>query len=95
MPGPKLRFHTTHLLGLVVLAAFTLALFRHPEALWAAVVPCIGGVFVVLPVLGLVELFADTDSSTPNVSWGGGCLVCLVGAIGIVLAIAFLAAVLA
>jgi hypothetical protein len=85
-----MRFHTRHLMGFVIAAAFVFALIRHPQALWAVIIPLIGGLFVVLPVLGTAELLASRDSPTPDIGWGSGCLVLFVAAIGIVLALACL-----
>ena len=85
-----MRFHTTHLLAMVLIAAFVFAVIRQPEAWWAIIIPLIGGVFVVLPVLGTAELLTGRDSPVPQLGWSGGCVVCLVGAIGSVLAITVL-----
>ena len=77
-----MRFHTTHLMGLVLVAALVFAVIRHPETLIAAVVPLIGGVFVVLPVLGTVELLTPRSELKPQVGWGGSLLVVAVALIG-------------
>jgi hypothetical protein len=85
-----MRFRTAHLLMFVFMAAFVCTLCRHPEALWAVVVPMIGGIFVVLPVLGTVELLGGRDSFRPQPGWGGVCLSCFIGAVGSVCAIVVL-----
>jgi hypothetical protein len=77
-----MRFHTTHLMGLVVVAALVFAVIRHPESLIAAVVPLIGGVFVVVPVLGLVELLTPRSEVEPRIGWGGAVLVTIVALVG-------------
>jgi hypothetical protein len=89
-----MRFHTAHLLMFVIAAAFVLALCRHPEALWAVYVPMIGGFFVVLPVLGTVELLSGRNSYRPQLGWAGVCLICFIGTVGSVCAIVVLFALL-
>jgi hypothetical protein len=82
----RIRFHTSHLLLFVIAAAFVLAIIRHPEAFWAALVPLIGGLLVVLPVLGAAEFMSNRDSTTPDIGWLSGCLIALVALVGVVLA---------
>jgi len=77
-----MRFHTTHLMGLVLVAALVFAVIRHPESLIAAVVPLIGGVFVVLPVLGIVELLTPRSEVEPRIGWGGSVIVAGVALLG-------------
>ncbi len=78
-----MRFHTTHLMGLVLCAAVVLGVMRHPDTLRAAIPPLVGGLLVVLPVLGLYELTAPPAGSQP-LSWRGGLLLFAVAAAGIV-----------
>lgn len=82
-----MRFHTTHLMGLVVVAALVFAVIRHPESLIAAIVPLIGGVFVVLPVLGLVELLTPRSELESQIGWGGAVLVAIVALVGSIAAL--------
>ena len=51
-----MRFHTSHLMILVALAAVAFGVILHPQSLIGAAVPLVGWVLVVLPVLGTVEL---------------------------------------
>ena len=85
-----MRFHTAHLMMFVIVASFVFALCRHPESLWALVLPLIGGIFVVLPVLGTAELLGGRDSYRPQLSWAAVGLICLIGTIGSVCAIVVL-----
>ena len=89
-----MRYSTVHLLVFVVVAAFVFALCRHPAALWRAVVPLIGGIFVVLPVLGTVELLNGRDSCNPNLSWRAVSFVVLVGTVGMACALVVLSGLL-
>jgi hypothetical protein len=57
-----MRFHTTHLLGVVVIAALVFGIMRHPESLFAVLVPLAGGICVVLPVLGTLELLTPREA---------------------------------
>ncbi len=86
-----MRFYTTHLLGLVVVAAFVFGLTRHPEALRAALVPLAAGVFVVLPVLGTLELFTPRSATRPEVNWRGVVAASVVAIVGVVLSIVAIA----
>lgn len=88
------RFYTTHLLTAVVISAFAFALVRHPESLWAIIVPLIGGVFVVLPVLGTVEILTGRDPYKEQLGWSAICLICFIGTIGAILAVIVLSGLL-
>ena len=85
-----MRYRMSHLLGFVFVAALVFAVIRHPESLWALVVPLIGGCCVVLPVLGTIELFSGRESATPQVGWGSGCLVVGIAIAGMVVAVILL-----
>jgi hypothetical protein len=74
-------------MGLVVVAALVFAVIRHPESLIAAIVPLIGGVFVVLPVLGLVELLTPRSELESQIGWGGAVLVAIVALVGSIAAL--------
>ena len=74
-------------MGLVLVAALVFAVIRHPETLVAAVVPLIGGVFVVLPVLCTVELLTPRSEVAPRIGWPGTLLVAAVALLGMVAAI--------
>jgi hypothetical protein len=67
---------------------------RHPETLWAAGVPLVGGVFVVMPMLGVVEWLTPPSSSRSEVGWGAaiaGTFVALAGAmLGVIVLLALL-----
>lgn len=76
----------THLMGLVVVAALVFAVSRHPETLVAAVVPLLGGVCVVLPVLGTVELLTPRLELNPQIGWCGTLVVVAVALLGSVAA---------
>jgi hypothetical protein len=78
-----MRFHTTHLIGLVFCVAIVLGVMRHPDVLRAAVPPLVGGVLVVLPVLGAYELTSPPAGSQP-LRWRGVALLGAVAAVGIV-----------
>lgn len=81
-----MRFHTTHLMGLVLVAALVFAIIRHPDTLLAGLVPLIGGVCVVLPVLGTIELFTPRSELKPQIGWGGSLVVITVALFGCVAA---------
>jgi hypothetical protein len=78
-----MRFHTTHLIGLVVCAALVLGVMRHPDTLRAAIPPLVGGLLVVLPVLGAYEL-ASPPAGTRPLGWRGAVLLCIVAVAGVV-----------
>lgn len=69
-------------MGLVLVAALVFGLIRHPETLRAAVVPLIGGLFVVLPVLGTIELLTPRSELNPQIGWGGSLVVVAVAMLG-------------
>ena len=73
-------------MGLVLVSALVFAVIRHPESLIAAVVPLIGGVFVVLPVLGTVELLTPRSELNPQIGWCGSLIVAGVALLGSVAA---------
>ena len=79
----KVRFSVTQLIILVATAAFVFAILRHPESLWAAIVPLAGGLFVVLPVLGTAELLTTSESAWPELGWAGTAAVILVAFLGL------------
>ena len=90
-----MRFHTTHLMGFIAVVALILGVVRHPDTLWAAVVPLVGGVFVVLPVLGTAELFTPRSSSRAEIGWPGAIAAAAVGVVGAVLGLVVMAALVA
>jgi hypothetical protein len=82
-----MRFHTTHLLALVVVAAVALAVARDPTVLIGAAIALVAGACVVLPVLGTAEFFTSEDAITPDIGWGAACLIGLVAIAGSVAAV--------
>ncbi|MBI3461526.1 MAG: hypothetical protein HY000_00480 [Planctomycetes bacterium] len=77
-----MRFYTSHLMLFVVIVAVVCGVITQPETLGFALVPLVGGVFVVLPVLGTLELLTPRNAILPNPGWPGTLLVILVGLIG-------------
>ena len=75
------------MMGLVALAALVFGLIRHPDTLLAGVVPLIGGVCVVLPVLGTIEFLTPRSELKPQIGWGGSLAVIAVALFGCVAAI--------
>ncbi len=74
-------------MGLVLVAALVFAVIRHPETLLAAVIPLIGGVCVVLPVLGTIELLTPRSELKPQIGWGGSLAVVAIALLGSFIAI--------
>ena len=79
-----MRFHTSHLMLLVAIVAGVCAVIKRPDTLVAVLVPLVGGLFVVLPVLGTLELLTSRNAIMPNPGWPGTLLVILVGLAGCV-----------
>jgi uncharacterized membrane protein len=90
-----MRFHTTHLLGLIVFVAAVLGIIRHPEALWAGIVPLVGGLCVVVPVLATAEFFMSRSTQRADVNWGGTLAAACIAMAGSVIAVVVMAALLA
>ncbi len=82
-----MRYHTSHLIGAVVLAAVACAIMRYPQSLVAVLVPLVGGMLVVLPVLGTIELLSSRVDPMPRIGWGATFVVLLVAVAGSVAAI--------
>ena len=81
-----MRFHTTHLMLFVATVAVVCAVTTQPDLLAAVLVPLIGGLCVVLPVLGTIELLTPRCAILPNPGWRGTLLVIFVGFVGCLLA---------
>ncbi len=57
-------------------------LVRHPEALRVLIVPLTGGVFVVLPVLGVIEWMWPGSKKHPEIGLAGVSLIIAVALLG-------------
>jgi hypothetical protein len=73
-------------MGLVLVSALVFGVIRHPDTLLAGLVPLIGGVCVVLPVLGTIELLTPPSELKPRFGWGGSLLVVAIALVGCVAA---------
>ena len=82
-----MRFHMGHMAAFVALSAFAFAVLREPRALVGLLVPLIGWLVLVLPVLGTIELLAWRSSAKAGVSWQKVLLVFLAGSVAATLAV--------
>ena len=74
-------------MGLVLVAAIVFSLIRHPEALRAVIVPLFGGLFVVLPVLGTIELSTPRSQLKPQPGWAVASAAIVVAVLGSIAAV--------
>ncbi len=76
-----MRFHTRHLMGLVALVACVLVVVQHPQVLVGVLVPLVGWLLVVLPVLGTAEFLAQRSAGKTLIGWKVTALILVLGLI--------------